>query len=142
MAIIDNPMLGFAASLALPAAGAFFKNPIYGALGGLAGGALFGLQNNHTGWNLATDIALGAAGAGLGARIGRKSVEAMILEEKTGRTIGEALSQFTRLDRAQVTGTAMAAAAGLSAPPLVIKDIRTTPTPGTLPTTSIGRGDT
>ncbi|MEV0367415.1 hypothetical protein [Nocardia fusca] len=140
MALIDNPMLGFAASLALPAAGAFFKHPVYGALGGLVGGALYGLQNDHTGWNLVSDIALGAAGGGLGARIGRKGTEAWLLEGRPGRTVGEALSTFTRLDRALVTGNSMGAAAAFSAPPLLIKDVLTTP--GMLPTVSIGRGDT
>lgn len=139
MSIIDNPMVGFVASLALPAAGAFFKNPVYGTLGGLVGGALYGLQNDHTGWNLVSDIALGAAGGGLGGRIGRKGTEAWLLDERPGRTVGEALSTFTRVDRALVTGNSMGAAAALSTPPLLIKDVLTT---GLLPTVSIGRGDT
>lgn len=139
MAIIDNPILGFATSLALPAVGAFFKNPVYGTLGGLVGGALYGLQNDHTGWNLFSDIALGAAGGGIGARIGRKGTEAVILEGKTGRTVGEALSKFTRADRALVTGNSMGAASAFTAPVLLVKDALTTP--GMLPTVSIGRGD-
>ncbi|MEV0109651.1 hypothetical protein AB0H42_25400 [Nocardia sp. NPDC050799] len=139
MAIIDNPMLGFVTSLALPAAGAFFKNPIYGALGGLVGGALYGLQNDHTGWNLVSDIALGAAGGGFGGRIGRKGTEEWILDGKAGKTVGEQLSKFTRLDRAIVTSNSMGAASALSTPPLLIKDMLTTP--GMLPTVSIGRGD-
>lgn len=139
MAIIDNPTVGFVTSLALPAAGAFFKNPIYGALGGLVGGTLYGLQNDHTGWNLVSDIALGAAGGGFGGRIGRKGSEAWLLDDKVGGTVGEQLSKFTRLDRAMVTGNSMGMASAFSMPPLLFKDMLTTP--GMLPTMSIGRGD-
>ncbi|WP_328391975.1 hypothetical protein [Nocardia sp. NBC_00416] len=145
---LDHPVLGLVASFALPVVGGFFKNPLYGALGGLAGGALHGFLNKHSGWDLVADVAIGAAGGGLGASFGRKSSEALLMEGKAGRTVGEVLSNFTRSDRALRTGTSMSMAGAGTALPILGKDIAKTyvapyqdPFTGSLPTVSIGRGD-
>lgn len=138
---IDKPKLGMAASFALPALGGLFKNPVYGAVGGLIGGAAFGLTNNHTGWNLVSDIAIGAAGGGFGASFGRKTSEALLLAGKPGATVGEAMKQLTRGERASITATSMSGAAAFTTIPLVGKELVMGPSVQSLPTVSIGRGD-
>ncbi|NUS42489.1 MAG: hypothetical protein HOQ24_02165 [Mycobacteriaceae bacterium] len=141
MALSDNPLLGAAVSFALPALGGLFKNPVYGAVGGLIGGAAFGLMNNHRGWNLVADIALGGLGGGLGASFGRKSAQALMIEGKSGATIGEALKQFTTGERALTRITSMAGAGAGAGLPILGKELVVGPSAVALPTTNIGRGD-
>ncbi|NUP27248.1 MAG: hypothetical protein HOQ44_11250 [Nocardia sp.] len=136
---IDNSTLGAVAGFALPAVGGLFKNPLYGAAGGLIGGAVHGLMNDHSGWNLVADMAIGAAGGGLGASFGRKAGEALLAEGKAGRTVGEQLSNLTRGERAGITATSATLAGGFTELPLIGTEIASLT--GTLPTTSIGRGD-
>lgn len=138
---IDQQTLSSAVSFALPALGGLFRNPLYGAVGGLVGGAVFGLLNKHTGWNLVSDIVIGAAGGGLGAAFGRKCSEALLLETKSGGTIGEAMKQFTRGERAGVTTTSMSSAGAFATLPLLGKELVMGPPIPSLPTVSIGRGD-
>ncbi|MEV6429108.1 hypothetical protein [Nocardia sp. NPDC051463] len=137
----DNIFLSTAAGFVLPALGGCFKSPLIGAAGGLVGGAVYGLMNKHTGWNLFSDIAIGAVGGGLGASFGRKATEAWLLEGKSGRTIGEALNQFTRGERAIRTANSMSSAGGFATLPLLGKEIVGVFSAGTLPTVNIGRGD-